>query len=135
MSKCSRMGPRLNAGKNVRAPTIKITPIKSTVKRGVVTGKVPKDGGTYFLLARLPAIASIGMIIRNRPTSIVMAPAVLYQSVFASQSGESGAVVPRLRSERIQDSLSPCGPGFKMLEVPNPAPPKLRRTQESRAGK
>src|ERR1022692_60738 len=71
MNRCSRIGPRLSTGKNVSAPTIRITLIKSTVKSGVVTGKVPSEGGTYFLPARFPAIASMGMIIRNRPASMV----------------------------------------------------------------
>src|ERR1700752_2248458 len=70
INKCSTIGPRLNAGKNVNAPTIKITLTKSTVNNGVVTGKVPNEGGTSFLVARLPATASIGTIIRKRPISI-----------------------------------------------------------------
>ena len=48
-------------------------------KSGVVTGKVPSDGGTVFLRARFPAIASIGIIMKKRPTSIVMPIVVLYQ--------------------------------------------------------
>src|SRR5689334_24500299 len=43
ISKCSRIGPRLKAGKKVSAPTITITPMSKTVNRGVVTGKVPTD--------------------------------------------------------------------------------------------
>src|SRR5581483_2680137 len=54
ISKCSRIGPRLSAGKKVSAPTIKTTPINSAVKSGVVTGNVPSEGGTYFLRARFP---------------------------------------------------------------------------------
>jgi hypothetical protein len=30
------------------------------VNNGVVTGKVPSEGGTYFFCAKLPAIASMG---------------------------------------------------------------------------
>src|SRR6185437_5418977 len=48
INKCSKIGPRLSAGKKVSAPTMTITPISSTVNRGVVTGNVPSDGGTYF---------------------------------------------------------------------------------------
>src|SRR6266702_1554581 len=94
MSRCSRIGPRLNAGKNVRAPTIRITPIKSTVNNGVVTGKVPNDGGTYFLPARYPARASVGMIIRKRRASIVMRPAVLYQVVFVVNPANAEPLLP-----------------------------------------
>src|SRR5262249_38192288 len=94
MSKCSRIGPRLNAGKNVSAPTIKITPIKSTVNKGVVTGKVPSEGGTYFFWARLPAMASIGIIIMKRPTSMVTAPVVLYQRVLVVSPANADPLFP-----------------------------------------
>ena len=53
ISRCSRIGPRLSAGKNVSAPTMMITPISSTVNSGVVTGNVPSDGGTYFFLRQI----------------------------------------------------------------------------------
>src|SRR5262245_54254984 len=94
MSKCSSRGPRLNAGKNVSAPTIRITPIKSTVNRGVVTGNVPSDGGTYFFCARLPATASMGIIMKKRPTSIVIAPAVLYQGVLVVNPANADPLLP-----------------------------------------
>src|SRR5437868_2835647 len=94
ISKCSRIGPRLSAGKNVRAPTIRITAIKSTVNRGVVTGNVPKEGGTYFFAARLPAMANAGMIIRNRPTSMVTAPAMLYQGVLVVNPASAEPLFP-----------------------------------------
>ena len=42
------MGPRLSAGKNVNAPTIRITPTSSTVNKVVFTGNVPDEGGTLF---------------------------------------------------------------------------------------
>ena len=71
--KCSTIGPRLSAGKNVSAPTMTITLTSSAVNSGVVTGNVPSDGGTCFLRPRLPAIASGGMIMKNRPNSIVSA--------------------------------------------------------------
>ena len=51
ISRCSTIGPRLSAGKNVSAPTIRITPTSSAAKSGVVTGNVPGDGGTRFLRA------------------------------------------------------------------------------------
>src|SRR5208283_6156407 len=82
ISRCSRIGPRLSAGKNVSAPTMRITPINNVVNSGVVTGNVPSEGGIYFFCARLPAMASIGIIIRKRPISIVNPPVVLYQRVF-----------------------------------------------------
>ena len=61
---------------------------------GVVTGKVPSEGGTYFFCARLPAIASIGMIIKNRPMSIVKPPAMLYQGVFVVNPANAEPLLP-----------------------------------------
>src|SRR5437879_1706023 len=94
MSRCSRMGPRLKAGKNVSAPTMTITPIRSTVNSGVVTGKVPRDGGTYFLPARFPAMASMGIIMRNRPASMVNPRVVSYQSVFTVRPANADPLLP-----------------------------------------
>ena len=67
------MGPSESAGKKVSAPTMTMTEVSSTVKSGVVTGKVPAVSGTIFLLARLPAMASIGTIIMKRPMNMAMA--------------------------------------------------------------
>src|SRR5437870_392698 len=72
INKCSTMGPRLSTGKKVNAPTMMITLTNSVVNNGVVTGKVPSDGGTIFLRPRLPATASIGMIIKNLPNNMAM---------------------------------------------------------------
>src|SRR5579863_6065825 len=94
MSRCSRMGPRLSAGKNVSAPTITTTPIRSTVNKGPVTGKVPTDGGTYFLRARLPAIASIGTIMKKRPASIVNPRVVSYHGVFTVNPANADPLLP-----------------------------------------
>src|SRR5262245_26290811 len=107
MSRCSSTGPRLNAGKNVSAPTIKITPIKSSVNSGVVTGKVPKDGGTYFFCARLPATATMGLVMKNRPTSIVIAPAVLYQGVFVVRPANAEPLLPAEDVNTYRISLNP----------------------------
>src|SRR5678815_4627573 len=81
INKCSTIGPRLRAGKKVNAPTIKITLTNNTVNSGVVTGNVPNDGGTNFLVAKFPATASIGTIIRKRPMSIAKPRVVLYLSL------------------------------------------------------
>src|ERR1700722_13072220 len=76
------MGPRLSAGKKVSAPRIKITLMSKTVKREPFTGKVPGEGGTLFFVARLPARASTGIIMRKRPPSMAQPMAVSYhQSV------------------------------------------------------
>ena len=88
------MGPRLNAGKNVKAPTMMMTLTKSVVNNGVVTGNVPKLGGTVFLRPRFPANASIGIIIRKRPKSIAMPIVVLYQYVFAEIPAKAEPLLP-----------------------------------------
>src|ERR1700722_16372421 len=82
ISRCSRIGPRLRAGKNVRAPTIKMVETSKPANRPPVTGNVPADSGTVFFLARLPAMASTGMIMKNRPRSCAVAVLVLYHMVF-----------------------------------------------------
>ncbi len=51
ISRCSRIGPRLSAGKNVSALTIKMTDTSRNVKSGVVTGKCAR-GFRHDLLSR-----------------------------------------------------------------------------------
>ena len=70
---------------------------------GVVTGNVPAEAGTVFFFARLPAIASMGMIMKNRPTSMVIAPAVLYQSVLPFNPANAEPLFPAMRRERVED--------------------------------
>ena len=72
---------------------MRIVPTNSTVKSGVWTGKVPGDGGTSFFLARLPAIASIGTIIKNRPISIAAAKRKVVPMGVRAQPGKGRAVV------------------------------------------
>src|ERR1700726_427123 len=94
INRCSTIGPRLSAGKKVNAPTITITLTSSVEKSGVVTGKVPSDGGTVFLAARLPAMASIGMIMKNRPTNIATPIVELYQNVLAEMPANAEPLLP-----------------------------------------
>src|SRR5580698_5861281 len=96
INRCSSIGPRLSAGKKVKAPTIRITPTNNTLNNGVVTGNVPSEGGTYFFLAKFPAIASMGMIMKNRPISMVIAPEVLYQRVFPFSPPKAEPLLPAI---------------------------------------
>ena len=98
ISRCSTIGPKLKTGKNVNAPTITITLTSNVENNGVVTGKVPSDGGTVFLLARFPAIANIGMIIKKRPISIAIPIVVFYQSVFAEIPAKAEDMIARCRA-------------------------------------
>ena len=102
----------------MRAPTIRIVDTNKPAKRPPVTGKVPADSGTVFFLARLPAMASTGIIMKNRPSSCAIAVVVLYQIVFAFMPANAEPLFPvdEMYAYKIWDS--PCGPGLLMLEVP-----------------
>jgi hypothetical protein len=64
------------------------------VNSGVVTGNVPKEGGTVFLRARFPAIASTGMMTKKRPTRVANPMVVLYQGVFALSPAKAEPLFP-----------------------------------------
>ena len=55
---------------------------------------VPALAGTIFFFARLPAIASIGTIMKNRPSSIAAPSVELYQSVFAERPANAEPLLP-----------------------------------------
>src|SRR5262249_27825974 len=110
ISKCSTIGPKLSTGKKVRAPTIKITLTNNPVNNGVVTGNVPSDGGTLFLRTRLPAIASVGMIMKKRPNNILIPSVELYQSVFAFSPAKAEPLLPAPEVNAYKISDKPCGP-------------------------
>jgi len=74
--------------------------------RGVVTGNVPAEAGTIFFFARLPAIASIGMIMRSAPPAWSLRRGVVPERV-AVQSTECGTVVARHGRECIENLRQP----------------------------
>ena len=90
----STTGPRLRTGKKVSTPTITMTPTNKAANSGVVTGKVPSDGGTRALAPRLPASASIGTMTRNRPISIATPIVALYQPVLAERPANAEPLLP-----------------------------------------
>ncbi len=49
----------------------------------MVTGKVPADSGTVFLRARFPAIARIGITVKNLPSNVAIPVDALYQGMLA----------------------------------------------------
>ena len=59
-----------------------------------VTGKVPTDSGTIRFLARLPAIASTGTIMKKRPSSWATAVLVLYHMVFTFRPPNADPLFP-----------------------------------------
>src|SRR5579863_3966670 len=81
--KCSTSGPSDSAGKYVSAPTMRIVPIRRTTKSVPFVGKVPLVTGTSFFEARFPAMASAGMMNRNRPTSMSRPSVRPYHGVLA----------------------------------------------------
>ena len=91
-----------------------------TVNSGVVTGNVPNEGGTKFLLAKLPASASIGTIIRKRPINIANPRVVLNQYVFADIPANADPLFPVAEVNAYRISESPCGPTLFNCEVPKP---------------
>src|SRR5580700_2921021 len=117
--KCSRIGPRLNAGKNVNALTISTTETSSTVNNGVVTGKVPADSGTYFFRARLPAIARMGITAKNLPNKVANPIVVLYQRVFPFNPPNAEPLFPVAEVYAYKICDNPCGPGFEIDGTPN----------------
>ena len=74
-------------------------------------GKSSSDGGAYFLSARLPAMASMGMIIRIRPISMSNPTAVLYQSVLAFNPAKAEPLLAAPDTNAYNAWLKPCGPG------------------------
>ena len=75
--KCSTIGPKASAGKNVSAPTIKTTITRNKIKSGVCVGNVPWLTGTIFFLESEPAIASIGMASQYRAKNMANPKAIL----------------------------------------------------------
>ena len=76
-AKCSTIGPSASEGKKVRPPMISTTPTRRPTNRPPWVGKVPEEAGTVFLAASEPAMASAGILMKKRPTSIATASVVL----------------------------------------------------------
>jgi hypothetical protein len=77
MIRCSTMGARASAGTKVSAPTSSTVSISSPTNSGVCVGRLPDEGGTIFLAASEPAIASTGTTSQKRDSHIAMPSAVL----------------------------------------------------------
>ena len=88
------MGPRLRAGKKVRAPTMTMVATSKPEKSPPVTGKVPTDSGTIRFFARLPAIASTGIIMKKRPSSWATPVLVLYHMVLTLKPPNADPLLP-----------------------------------------
>src|ERR1700733_14074886 len=97
---------------------MRMTPTSSTVKSGERIGKVPGDGGPSFFFARLPATASMGTIMKKRPTSIAVASDKLYQCVLALSPAKAEPLFPVAEVYAERSSERPCGPVFVSAERP-----------------
>src|ERR1700687_3865507 len=94
MSRGSRIGPRVKAGKNVSAPTITIVDTSNVVNSGPGTGNVPAEGGAVFFPARLPAMPRMGITTRNRPSSVATPMVALNHSVFGLRPPNAEPLLP-----------------------------------------
>ena len=69
-------------------------PDDQRTNRGPWVGNVPAEDGTFRLLRRLPAAASRGTMIRNRPISIARPIVTLYQGVLAFRPAKALPLFP-----------------------------------------
>src|SRR5215468_3940095 len=114
------MGPSESAGKYVNAPTITIVPISKITKSEPCVGNVPLVTGINFFPARLPAIASAGIMKRNLAISISMPRVRLYQGVLALIPAKALPLLPAPLVYAYIISEKPCGPLLFVLAVPAP---------------
>lgn len=79
MEKYSAIGPNVSAGKNDNAAIITITANTISPKVAVSVFKVPALSGMYFLLARIPAIAT-GPIMGKYLAKSITIPQAIFQN-------------------------------------------------------
>src|SRR5476649_2408987 len=108
------MGPSASTGKKVKPATITTIAVSSPPNSGVSVGNVPAVAGVTCLRTSEPEIASIGMIKKNRPTSIVMPIVVLYQLVFVVMPPKAEPLLPADDANEYTTSDRPCGPELKI---------------------
>src|SRR5215831_16981377 len=88
------------------------TPNSSAVNSGVPVGNVPADAGTRCFRPSDPAIASTGIIKKNRPTSIANAPVMLYHCVSPVRPPNADPLLLAWDVNAYVISVNPCGPGL-----------------------
>src|ERR1700723_2493778 len=123
IKRCSTIGLSESAGKNVSAPTMTTVPISKPTNNGPCVGRVPLVTASCFLAARFPATANIGIMMRNRPASIVMPSVRLYQGVFALMPANALPLLAAELEYAYKISENPCGPLLFKLEVAGPLDP------------
>ena len=55
---------------------------------------VPADAGAIFFFARFPAIASMGICMKKRPSNMATAPLVLYHAVLPFRPPKAEPLLP-----------------------------------------
>ena len=88
-----------------------MVPINNATNNGPLVGMVPIVSTSLRFRARLPAIASAGMITRNRAISISKARVTLNHGVLAFRPPKELPLVATALALAYKSSLSPCGPG------------------------
>src|SRR5579885_3654857 len=93
------------------SPTmITVTDSSSPRNSGVSVRKVPAVAGTTCLRTIDPPMASTGMMVKNRPTSIVRPSVVLYHWVLALIPANDEPLLLADDEYEYTISVSPCGP-------------------------
>ena len=77
------MGPNVKAGKNAKAAIIRMTAKTIKPKVEVSVFKVPADSGMYFLLAKIPAMATGPMIGKKRLNISTMPVEIFHHGVLS----------------------------------------------------
>src|SRR5262249_14733681 len=101
------MGPSVKTGKNVNAPTIKMTLSNSKTNRSPSVGNVPLVIGTYFFSASDPARARTGTIMKKRPIVMAVPNSVLYQGVLTLIPANADPLFPVADENAYKISESP----------------------------
>ena len=94
LPKNSASGPRASAGKKLSAPISNTTTISRKTNIPFVVDKVPAVVAIFFFPARLPAIASVPMMGRNRAKSITSPRLTFRNTVFALKPAKAEPLLP-----------------------------------------
>src|SRR5215469_7850829 len=81
---------------------------------GVLVSRVPALAGTGCCLASDPARPSANSSGANRPSSITMPPAMLYQYVFVPRPANAEPLLLAIDVNAYMISVRPCGPGLRI---------------------
>src|ERR1017187_9315121 len=112
-----------------------MTPTSIPTNSGLCVSMVPALAGTCCCRARDPARPRANISGANLPSSITMPPTVLYQVVFVPRPANAEPLLLAIEVNAYMISVRPCGPGFKIRDVPilrpSDSPDALRMTTGS----